>query len=191
MNEELTWVEQARSGDIEAFNKLVEAYQTPVYNLAYRMMGNADEAEEVAQETFLRVYTRLDRYNPSYKFSTWILSIASHYCIDRLRKRRITWLSLAEPLPAQFAPQLSSNAPGPEAAAAKTERATQVQTLLDTLQPDYRAAVVLRYWYDMSYEEIARTMDSTVSAIKSRLFRARKMLATAAQTAGLSLAETV
>jgi RNA polymerase sigma-70 factor (ECF subfamily) len=189
VSEEQTWVEQARAGDEEAFSRLVEAYQTPVYNLTYRMLGNVDEAEEAAQETFLRVYTRLDRYNPAYKFSTWVLSIASHHCIDRLRKRRITWLSLDEPLPAQFAPQLSSSKPGPETSTIKGEMHSRVQALLDTLQPDYRAAVVLRYWYDMSYEEIADTAGTTVSAIKSRLFRARKMLAASAQTAGVSMAE--
>lgn len=187
----MTWVEDARAGDQEAFSKLVEAYQNPVYNLSYRMLGNVDEAEEAAQEAFLRAYTRLDRYNPEYKFSTWLLSITSHHCIDRLRKRRIVWLSLDDPLPAQFAPQLSSKKPGPEPSAIKGEMQTQVQALLESLQPDYRAAVVLRYWYDMSYEEIAETMDTTISAIKSRLFRARKILATAAQSAGMSLTETM
>ena len=191
VDEEKTWVEQARAGEIEAFSKLIEAYQNPVYNLTYRMLGNADEAEEAAQETFLRVYTRLDRYDPAYKFSTWVLSIASHYCIDRLRKRRITWLSLDEPLPALFAPQLSSTSPGPESSAIEGDRQTLVHALLDTLEPDYRAAVVLRYWYDMSYEEIAETMETTVSAIKSRLFRARKTLAAAAQSADMGVAEVM
>lgn len=187
----MTWVEQARAGDSEAFTKLIEAYQNPVYNLTYRMLGNADEAEEAAQETFLRVYTRLDRYDPAYKLSTWVLSIASHYCIDRLRKRRVTWLSLDEPLPAQFAPQLSSNAPGPETSVLMSDRQLRVQALVDSLQPDYRAAVILRYWYDMSYEEIADTMETTVSAVKSRLFRARRMLAAAVQSAGVGMAEVV
>lgn len=191
VDDEKTWVEQARAGEKEAFAKLIEAYQNPVYNLTYRMLGNADEAEEAAQETFLRVYTRLHRYDPAYKFSTWVLSIASHYCIDRLRKRRITWLSLDEPLPAQFAPQLSSPRPGPESSAIEGDRQTVVHALLETLEPDYRAAVVLRYWYDMSYEEIAETMETTVSAIKSRLFRARKMLAAAAQSADMGVAEVM
>jgi RNA polymerase sigma-70 factor (ECF subfamily) len=191
VDEEKTWVEQARAGEKEAFSKLIEAYQNPVYNLTYRMLGNADEAEEAAQETFLRIYTRLDRYDPASKFSTWVLSIASHYCIDRLRKRRITWLSLDEPLPVQFAPQLSSTKPGPESSVIEGDTQTQVHALLDTLQPDYRAAVVLRYWYDMSYEEIAETMETTVSAVKSRLFRARKMLAAAAQSVGMGVAEVM
>jgi RNA polymerase sigma-70 factor (ECF subfamily) len=191
VDQEQAWLDQARDGDKEAFSRLVEAYQTPVYNLAYRMLGNRGEAEEAAQETFLRAYSRLHRYDPAYKFSTWMLSIASNHCIDILRKRRITWLSLDEPLPAEFAPQLSSNRPDPERAMEHAEIEDQVRALLDELQPDYRAAVILRYWYELSYEEIAAAMDTTVSAIKSRLFRARKMLAAAAQQADYALAESV
>lgn len=191
MDQEQAWLDQARDGNKEAFSRLVEAYQTPVYNLAYRMLGNRGEAEEAAQEAFLRAYSRLHRYDPAYKFSTWMLSIASNYCIDILRKRRITWLSLDEPLPAEFAPQLSSSRPDPERALEHAEIEDQVRALLDELQPDYRAAVILRYWYELSYEEIAETMDTTVSAIKSRLFRARKMLAAAAQQADYALAESV
>jgi RNA polymerase sigma-70 factor (ECF subfamily) len=191
VDQEQAWLDQARNGDKESFSRLVEAYQTPVYNLAYRMLGNRGEAEEAAQEAFLRAYTRLHRYDPAYKFSTWMLSITSNHCIDILRKRRITWLSLDEPLPSEFAPQLSSNHPNPERAAQNAELEDQVRELLDELQPDYRAAVVLRYWYDLSYDEIAQTMDTTVSAIKSRLFRARKMLAEAARQANYALAESV
>jgi RNA polymerase sigma-70 factor (ECF subfamily) len=191
VDQEQAWLDQARDGNKEAFSRLVEAYQTPVYNLAYRMLGNRGEAEEAAQEAFLRAYSRLHRYDPAYKFSTWMLSIASNYCIDILRKRRITWLSLDEPLPAEFAPQLASNRPDPERALEHAEIEDQVRALLDELQPDYRAAVILRYWYELSYEEIAETMDTTVSAIKSRLFRARKMLAAAAQQADYALAESV
>ena len=95
MNEhEQLWVDQARTGDAEAFSHLVEAYQRPVFNLAYRMLGNPTEAEDAAQETFLRVYAKLGQYDPERKFSTWILSIANNHCIDRLRKRRVTLLSI-------------------------------------------------------------------------------------------------
>lgn len=189
MDEENTWVSLAQAGDEDAFTKLVEAYQTPVYNLTYRLLGNRDEAEEAAQEAFMRAYTRIDKYDPSYKFSSWLLSIASHYCIDRLRKRRITWLSLDDPLPTEYAVKLTSVETGPEKSLTNKEREEMVQVLLESLQPDYRAAVVLRYWYDMSYEEIAESMDTTTSAIKSRLFRARKYMAMAAQSAGLNVAE--
>ena len=78
LNEEQVWLEQARRGDQTAFGKLIEAYQRPVYNLAYRMLNNSGEAEEAAQEAFIRAYTRLHTYNPDHKFSTWMLSITSN-----------------------------------------------------------------------------------------------------------------
>ncbi|MGD8586596.1 MAG: sigma-70 family RNA polymerase sigma factor [Chloroflexota bacterium] len=174
--DEVAWLEEARRGSKEAFGRLITAYQSPVFNLAYRMLGNADEAEQAAQEAFIRAWTRLDSYDPDHKFSTWLLSITSNYCIDQLRKRRAQLLSIEGPLPAH--PSLmSEHTDGPEAQATSNERQERVQHLLNTLPDDYKQAVVLRYWYDMSYEEIAEVMETTVSAIKSRLFRARRQLA--------------
>lgn len=181
MNEEQVWLEQAREGDKTAFGQLIEAYQTPVYNLAYRMLGNAGEAEEAAQEAFIRAYTRLDSYDPAHKFSTWLLSITSNYCIDLIRKRRAVLLSLDEPLPPHPALH-SDNTEGPEAQVVAHEREKMVQAMLSGLPSEYREAVVLRYWYDMSYEEIAVVQDTTVSAVKSRLFRARRQLVEATQS---------
>ncbi len=172
---EKEWIQQAREGDQVAFGRLVVAYQTPVYNLAYRMLGNSDEAEEAAQETFLRVYTKLHTYDPQRSFSSWILSIASHYCIDRLRRRRINWLPFEDEFAAPI--QFTNSKPGPEATVAQREREDQVQQLLASLSPTDRAAITLLYWYDHSYEEIAESLDLTVSAVKSRLFRARRALA--------------
>lgn len=178
-------------GDRDAFGRLVEAFQGPVYNLAYRMLGGADEAEDAAQEAFLRAYRKLDSYDPTRKFSTWLLSIASHYCIDRLRRRRLTWLSLEdEKLPRDA---MASHQPGPERRAMLNEEEAQIQALLEALSVDYRTVVILHYWHGLSYDEIAETTGSTVSAVKSRLFRARRMLAkqlqeTQAQTGALALA---
>jgi RNA polymerase sigma-70 factor (ECF subfamily) len=175
MEQEKRWIAAARQGDRSAFGHLVEAFQGPVFNLTYRMLGDPKEAEDAAQETFLRAYRKIDTYDPSRKFSTWLLSIASHHCIDRLRRRRLTWLSLEEEgLPPAA---LVSHQPGPERRALQSEQEANVQALLNTLPADYRMAVVLYYWYDLSYEEIAQTTGTTVSAIKSRLFRARRMLA--------------
>ena len=174
--EEREWLQNAIHGNKEAFGLLIEAYQTPVFNLAYRMLGNADEAEQAAQEAFIRAWTRLDSYNPDHKFSTWLLTITSNYCIDQLRKRRAQLLSIDGPLPAHPA-LMSENSSGPEAQYHQNERQEMVQELLQTLPEDYREAVVLRYWHDLSYDEIAEIMDTTVSAIKSRLFRARRQLA--------------
>ena len=184
MNDEQVWLEEARRGDKAAFGQLIEAYQGPVYNLAYRMLGNSGEAEEAAQEAFIRAYTRLGSYDPAHKFSTWLLSITSNYCIDQIRKRRAVLLSLDEPLPPHPALH-SDNNKGPEAEFIAQEREELVQGLLSELPAEYRQAVVLRYWYDMSYEEIAELQQTTVSAVKSRLFRARRQLADAGLERGM------
>lgn len=171
----LQWVEAALDGDQDAFAELVNTYQNAVYNLCYRMLGERTEAEDAAQEAFLRAYMNLERYDPARSFKTWLLSIASNHCIDRLRRRRLTWLSLDEPLPPNI--MLSSDEPEPEEATIRDERSRAIQDLLNELNTDYRAAVILRYWYDYSYVEIADILDTTESAIKSRLFRARQALA--------------
>jgi RNA polymerase sigma-70 factor (ECF subfamily) len=178
------WVEQTLAGDQYAFGELVQRYERDVFNLAYRMLSNRNEAEDAAQEAFLRAYANLERYDITRSFKTWLLSITSNHCIDRLRKRRLTWLSLEEPLPPH--PALMSDIPGPEEATLANERSMLVQELLEHLSPDYRLAVVLRYWYDLSYAEIADMLDTTESAIKSRLFRARQALADQLESQPLS-----
>jgi len=172
---ESIWIQKARSGDPVAFSHLVEAYQAPVYNLAYRMLGNAAEAEDAAQECFIRAYTRFQTYDPARKFSSWMLAIASHYCVDVLRKRRMQYLSLDDlPPMTELAMPATTQ---PEQVVVRRQDAGAVQDLLNALPPDYRTPVILRYWYDMSYNEIAETMGVTVGTIKTRLHRARAKLA--------------
>ncbi len=172
-NQELIWLEKARHGDLTAFSQLVAAYQGPVFNLAYRMLGNVVEAEDAVQETFLRMYTKLHTYQPERKLSSWVFSIAAHYCIDRLRRRRAPSFSLDEE-PA--AVTLPARAPGPEELVQRAEARDEVQRLVEQLAPAYRVPVILRYWHDLSYAEIADVMGLTVQAVKSRLHRARLQL---------------
>lgn len=169
------WVNSAIDGDQDAFAEIVYSFQDSVYNLCYRLLGERTEAEDATQETFLKAFGSLRRYDPERPFKTWLLTIASNHCIDRLRKRRMTWLSIDEPMPATLA--LASDDPQPEQVAVNNERSQRIQLMLNDLPEDYRAAVVLRYWYDYSYVEIAEILETTESAIKSRLFRARQMLA--------------
>ena len=168
-------VQMTLDGDQQAFGELVHRYERDVFNLTYRMLNERGEAEDAAQEAFLRAYSHLERYDMNRSFKTWVLSIASNHCIDRIRKRRLTWLSLEEPLPPH--PALTSDLPNPGQATLDNERNQVVQMLLENLSPEYRLAVVLRYWYDLSYSEIAEILETTESAIKSRLFRARQALA--------------
>ncbi len=174
MEQEHAWIQAALGGDKKAFERLVNAYKGPVYNLAYRILGDREAALDAAQETFLRAYIHLDTYQPGRKFSSWILSIASHYCIDLLRRRRVDvmpWEDL-EPEPA-----LAGGPMDPEGAALRSETRDEVQRLLERLPPAYRVPLVLRYWHDLSYQEIAQVTGLTVSAVKTRLHRARLMLA--------------
>jgi len=173
---ETRWLERARQGDEQAFAELVEAYQRPVFNLCYRMLGDAGEAEDAAQESFLRAHRNMRRYDPTRSFSTWLLSIASHYCIDQLRRRRLPVDSLEELEPWEEAPDPG---PGPETAVARREGREAARALLARLGPQDRAVVVLRYWDDLSTEEIAGALSLTVKAVKSRLHRARRQMAEA------------
>ena len=178
----LEWVTLAKAGDSDAFAELLYLFQDPVYNLCYRMLGEGGEAEDATQETFLRVYKNLHRYDTTRPFKTWLLSIASNHCIDRLRKRRMQFVSLDdEPTAAALA--LRSKDPTPEQAAVAGELSGFIQNLLLQLDEHYRLAVVYRYWFQYSYAEIAELMDTTESAIKSRLHRARKKLAELMETA--------
>jgi RNA polymerase sigma-70 factor (ECF subfamily) len=172
-SQERAWALAAQRGDQTAFMRIVDAYQRPVYNLCYRMLGDAVQAEDAAQETFLRVYTKLKTYHHDRKFSSWLLAIASHYCIDQLRRRRYQLVSLDDLPPWRWLP---TDDPEPEDAVLAGESRDRLYALLNALPPDYRAAVILCYWHDLSYEEIADALNTSVSAVKSRLFRARQMM---------------
>jgi len=172
--EEQLLVKRAQRGDQNAFTQIVDQYQTPVYNLAYRMLGNANDAEDAAQETFLRAYTQLKSFHVEEKFATWLLSIAAHYCIDRLRRRRFLWLSMEDDA---IGESLASDLPEPDEEALRHESERQVAQLLEHLSPSSRLAVVLKYWHDQSVEEISRTTGDSVSAVKVKLHRARQALA--------------
>src|SRR6476659_1100894 len=172
--EEIGWVDQALHGDRSAFGQLMHRYAGAVYNLAYRMLGNAEDAEDASQEIFLRAYTRLASFDRQRRFSTWLLSVGSNYCIDRLRRRRFSWLTLDD---AAFA--LPSKERGPERIALDHEQQAIIQQALQQLPENYRMVTVLRYWSDLSYEEIANVTGLPESTIKTRLHRARHMLAKA------------
>jgi RNA polymerase sigma-70 factor (ECF subfamily) len=175
VNEEQTWILQAKNGSDEAFTYIVETYQSPVYNLCYRMLGESTAAEDAAQETFLRSYQHLHRYDIKRPFATWLLSIAAHYCIDRLRRRKLPIFSVDEDEESTFEIP-DAHALHPEAEAVHGEQREQIQAMVQCLDATDRAAIVMRYWYDFSEKEIAEALNLTVSAVKSRLHRARKQL---------------
>jgi RNA polymerase sigma-70 factor (ECF subfamily) len=172
--EEASLAQRALSGDQAAFAVLVERYSGAVFNQAYRMLGDATEAEDAVQEVFLRAYRRLDTYDSERRFITWLLTIGSNYCIDRLRRRRFSWLTLDD-----VAFWLPSAEAGPERSALRAEQRDVVQQALQQLPESYRSVTVLRYWHDLSYLEIAAALGLTEATVKTRLHRARKMIASA------------
>ena len=178
--EEAQWIERALAGDHSAFARIVERYQTQVYNLAYRMLGTQQDAEDAAQEIFIRVYTRLESFDRTRRFSTWLMSVGSNYCIDRLRRRRPV-------LPIDdVVGILSSKEPGPERQALRREQQVEVQRALNRLPDHYRLISILRYWNDLSYDEICGVTGLSESAVKTRLHRARRMIAEALEEEGFT-----
>jgi RNA polymerase sigma-70 factor (ECF subfamily) len=169
--EDESLVQQVISGNTEAFAHLIDRYKVAVYNLCARMLNDPYEAEDASQEVFLRAYNQLHTYQPGRRFSTWILSIASHYCIDLLRRRRPT-TDLDS-----IAFWKASDQPEPEESAVTSENRDEVRELLRKLPEKYRTVTILRYWQDLSYEEIAETTGLSVATVKTRLFRARELLA--------------
>ena len=171
---EQEWLDLARNGDDEAFSRLVETYQAPVYNLCYRMLGESTAADDAAQETFWRAYQNLKKYDPARPFITWLLSIAAHFCIDQQRKRKLPVFELDE------FPDLDledHSIPNPEKEFSHNQENDALHQLINQLNPQDRATVILKYWYDCSEEEISQMLSLTVSAVKSRLHRSRRQLA--------------
>lgn len=179
--EELGWIEQTLKGEQAAFSQLMYRYAGAVYNVAYRMLGEAQEAEDASQEIFLRAYLRLESFDRTRRFSTWLLSVASNFCIDRLRRRRFAWMTLDD-----VAFSLPSRDRGPERSALDHEQQQAIQRALQRLPEHYRLMIVLRYWNDLSYNEIADVTGLTESTIKTRLHRARHMLAEALAPEGIT-----
>lgn len=168
------WIEQARHGDEEAFTMLVDTFQTPVYNLCYRMLGESTAAEDASQETFWRAWQKMKSYDPQRSFITWLLSIAAHYCIDQQRKQKAVLFELDE------YPDLDlgdPRAPNPESEVISVTEDEALHSLINRLSPTDRAAVILKYWYGSSEEEIGQILTLTTSAVKSRLHRSRRQLA--------------
>lgn len=183
--DEASLIDHAVDGNRDAFSQLMHRYAGAVYSLAYRMLGNAQDAEDASQEIFLRAYSHLARFDQSRRFSTWLLSITSNYCIDRLRRKRFHWLTLDD-----VAFSVPSTQHGPERNVELQEQRRSVQDALQKLPESYRLVTILRYWHDLSYQEIAETTGLTESTIKTRLHRARHMMAELLRPQGSELWES-
>jgi RNA polymerase sigma-70 factor, ECF subfamily len=166
--DEAVWVAACRRGEADAFRKIVERYQTRIHTVAVRMLGGRQEAQDVAQETFLKAFTALDRYDPTRSLATWLYRIAVNTCIDRLRKSRRE-VPVADPVPITAADALSH--------AESTESAKVVHEALGRLPHDYRTALILRDIEGLEYSDIVEVVGGSIAALKIRVVRGRRMLA--------------
>jgi len=173
-------IERTLAGDDEAFGDLVERHQRVVFNIAYRMLGNRQEAQDVAQEAFWRAYRGLGGFDLSRPLTPWLYRIATNLSLNRLRRKQAPTVSLDAPPPGQ--PDAADPLPVPDPAAGPSDRLLQVEAQAQirqailTLPPADRAVIELRHFQGLSYGEIAAALDTSLSSVKSRLFRARRKL---------------
>ncbi len=174
-------IRRCQKGDLAAFDDLVRVYEKKVYNLAYRMSGNHEDANDLSQEAFLRVFQSLKDFRGQSSFSTWLYRVVSNVCLDELRQRgrRLT-VSIDEPVSSDkgetMQRQLADNAPPPDELAERREVREVVQAAIGELSEEYRVVIVLRDLRDLSYQEIAEVLDCSLGTVKSRLNRARLAL---------------
>lgn len=172
-------VAQVLAGDKERFGDLVERYQGRLVNYLYRLLRNLDEAHELAQEVFFKVYQALDRYDPRFKFSTWIFRVAQNAAIDQIRKRRLKLVSIHRQDDADGEGhdwELPSEDRGPYGDLRNRERGEAIQEAIDALPWEYRELILLRHFGELSYDEIARLKKMPLGTVKNKLFRGRQAL---------------
>ena len=166
-------VEQTRRGDVNAFGGLVQRYQSSVFSVCYRLLGDSAEAEDLAQEAFLRAFRRLGSYDVERPFGPWMRRVAANLCLNVLQQRRPSAAELDDE---------ADEVPGdpremPELAGERAELAQRVRSGLLRLPSHYRAVIELRHYQDMSYDEMASALKIGVGEVRTRLFRARRMMA--------------
>jgi len=185
--DDLPLIKASLKGDDRAFAGLVRQYNGVLYRLAWRMLRSEEEARDVVQEAFLRVYRALHTFDQSRKFSTWILRITTNLCIDRLRRRRMKTLSIdinsndEEHIPLV----LVDDGPSPEARYGRTSLREVLDETITELPPIYRAVVELRYKQELAYDEIAEVLGIPLGTVKARLHRAHRHLKDRLQAAGI------
>ena len=181
MPDDKALVARARAGDEEGFRLLIRRYKSDVFRLAYRILKNREDAEDASQDVFIRLHRSLGQYDPKHAFRSWLLRITHNLCIDHLRRRRMTTVSLDEPI-RRGDGEVDWELPDPGAedpleAAARGEERVMLEEAIARLGPALRSAITLRHVHGLRYEEIAETLDVPLGTVKVRIFRARAALA--------------
>ncbi|MES2123313.1 MAG: sigma-70 family RNA polymerase sigma factor [Gemmatimonadota bacterium] len=176
-------VRHAVQGRESAYRELIRRYQRPVFSLVYRMVRDRELAEDLAQETFIKVLNAIDSYRPEYKFSSWIFKIANNAAIDHLRRRGLNTLSLDGSPHAESADaieattlQISDGAENQLDEVASRELGSQIEDAINQLRPEYRSCIILRHIDGRPYEEIAEMLDLPLGTVKTYIHRARNEL---------------
>jgi RNA polymerase sigma-70 factor (ECF subfamily) len=174
-------VRRVLDGEEGLFELLVKRYQVRVVSHVTRMIGSREDALDLSQEIFLKVFQALARFNPAYKFSTWLFRIAGNAAIDHLRKRRPRTVPLEAPEPdsgggAGFPPEQRATGLDPYGELRNVERGKAISRAIQELPPDFRELIALRHFAGLSYEEIAEVKKMPLGTVKNKLFRARVVL---------------
>ena len=175
-------VKKSLQGDTTAFEELVAQYQSKIYALAFRYMGNEEDAYDMSQEAFIKAFRSIRSFKGDSSFGTWMYRVATNVCLDELRrrKRRVSTLSLDEPLATkegdEVEKEFADTSPTADVLYEQKEFSQYIQDLLDQLKPDHKTAIVLRDVLDLSYEEISEVLNCSIGTVKSRISRARETL---------------
>ena len=168
------------AGEVRAYEEIIRRYERPIVNFIYRMIGDYEQSLDLAQEVFFKAYRSLERFDPTFRFSTWLYRIASNRSIDHLRKQSPTLLSLDESADAGSGDervfQLKCPTRGPEDLLSSRELGDRIGEAIDALPVAYRELILLRHLQGMAYDDIARVMGLPLGTVKNRLFRAREIL---------------
>ena len=167
------------AGDEKAYRELVELYQGQVFSVVLRMVRRREDAEDLTQETFVRMFRALDRYDPQRPFAAWLFTIASRLAIDHIRRRKVSPISLTQREPGsdeEYDIEVPDPGPTPDEVTSRTEEERRTEELIRSLPPHYRIVVMLRHQRDMAYEEIAEALHLPLGTVKARIHRAREIL---------------
>jgi RNA polymerase sigma-70 factor (ECF subfamily) len=177
--EDAELIRKCLRGDEKSFEKLLEKYRAPVYSICLRMVRNRDDAQDLAQDVFVKIFNKLDRYNPSFPFSSWLYRITSNLCIDFLRKNKRTVFSLDRPISGddgEMPRQFPTGDIGPDRELELKEEMLILEDAIAGLPEHYRMIVLLRHQEHLSYDEISETLGIPLGTVKARIHRARKMI---------------
>jgi RNA polymerase sigma-70 factor (ECF subfamily) len=172
-------VELAQEGSRAAFASLIDRHKAAVFGMALRVIGNREDAEEAAQDTFIRAFRALDNFRRDAKFSTWLYRIAMNVCLTKARQSRLDVTSIDESMEEEddSAPlQIADRAEDPEQVVERTDFQERVRSLIASLPPKYSAVLTMYHMHDLSYEEISEALDLPIGTVKAHLFRARNAL---------------